>query len=504
MFNLKGISLLEIIRMRLKILSCFAFCTLIVCSETAVGDTPALDNDKPTAIAVEGGSKLIEGGWYNFVNGLGTDDRAAPTLPADDDILFDARSTSSFAPRLAPISGARKALVIIVEWDGDASNPPVLADVSRDEAKSWVDEYATPYFQLISRGLFQGWQTTAAGPYLIRSPKLARSICDDSWRIYLAGEADAAARSVGINPDSFDNIIYYNSHTNACPRGNAELGGKRAWLDGLWNDEDYLVTHELGHNLGVHHSHGTRCVDVSGAPVPFSANCMQVDYEDRYSVMGRALPLPYNVLAAQHLNTLGWFFKQGDLENIVFDPRRPPTHYYLAPLEQQSSPVLKALKIVNGETTFWVEYRQSASPWSPGLIIRREDPVDGKTFLLDMHPGGSSGFVDAPLAAGETWTYGAGAMSIFFRGVVNGYASISVSSTYTALLNVVGTDVIAAIQRLRTAGFNVINWTSKIDRSCNYIDLVMSQWPTAGTRSPSDTNVRLTVGVKPSGRNVCP
>lgn len=72
----------------------------------------------------------------------------------------------------------------------------------------------------------------------------------------------------------------------------------------------------------------------------------------------------------------------------------------------------------------------------------------------------------------------------------------------TAVPNVRGMDLSQAIEVLKNAGFGVGTITYRPDRICNYIGLVMSQSPHAGSPEAPGTRVNLTVGTRPS--TLCP
>ena len=66
----------------------------------------------------------------------------------------------------------------------------------------------------------------------------------------------------------------------ACPwAGLAEVGGSRVWVNGDFDVR--VVTHELGHNLGLAHAGSLACNGVTLGP-----SCFGSEYGDPFDVMG--------------------------------------------------------------------------------------------------------------------------------------------------------------------------------------------------------------------------
>jgi hypothetical protein len=198
-----------------------------------------------------------------------------------------------------------------------------------------------------------------------------------------------------------------------CPgfAGFGLVGGPITWI--LGEMDTRVTVHELGHNLGLWHSHSLRCSDASG-PVPFSATCDPFDeYGDPFDAMGGGFFGSGHFNAAQK-NLLGWV--AGEVRDVTV-PLRGPVRVTLTPLELAGG--LKALAIHADGTTFWVEYRTATGvdAWLSstfpgalnGVLVHTPQPNDGSngTNLLDMTPGSDTGifdFWDAALPVGVSYS----------------------------------------------------------------------------------------------------
>ncbi len=77
--------------------------------------------------------------------------------------------------------------------------------------------------------------------------------CDGSAPDVWANEADAAAQLAGYNVSQYAHRVYIIPDSINCPWiGRAFMPGTRAWV--RWCDFLPTYTHELGHNLGMHHA----------------------------------------------------------------------------------------------------------------------------------------------------------------------------------------------------------------------------------------------------------
>lgn len=238
--------------------------------------------------------------------------------------------------------------------------------------------------------------------------------------------ADSAAISDGVNLDGYDHKIYVYYHPQYVPGCNylAYFGDNRIliYLQHLIHPSYYdmgVITHELGHSLGVYHANRITCYE-NGTQVPISNNCTNWEYGDNFDVMGSGY---FSMIpgGALHLNNhfkefLGWYRP----ENIL--TVNESGNYSLYPIEFPSQNQTQAIRIpyslndvnFNVPRTGYL-YLQNQIPQGFDWIIEGHRPaaVDGITiryeresgthgYLIDTNTTGSQFGLDAPLRIGQT------------------------------------------------------------------------------------------------------
>jgi hypothetical protein len=243
------------------------------------------------------------------------------------------------------------------------------------------------------------------------SVKCSTNVDQQNTADAVLASARAAAIAQGHQPDSYDVVVYYAPQLLGCYVGYTatSLPGasqKMIWVNGGKFTADYygLLLHELGHTLGLGHGIATSCT------LP---TCTVIKQDDPWNVMGRA-PGQGGYSAPQRYD-LGWLAaKTQDAPTAI----TRSASYTLQPIEDVGIAGTKAIRMVNGTGTFWLEYRTRKgadqnvdSRATEGVLIHQQlrDPealpaTDFGSYLVDTTPGTPLGNFDAALTLGRSWT----------------------------------------------------------------------------------------------------
>jgi hypothetical protein len=307
--------------------------------------------------------------------------------------------------RLAPAPntiGDQRTLIILVNFQDNAVQPYTLVDAQAVVFGTTSNFFLeNSYGQTWLSGDAVGWFTIAA----------STSVCDTGA---IATQAQAAATAAGVNVGAYAHLVYAFPQ-NACGWwGMSTVGGtpSQSWIDG---DLQLAVSgHELGHALGLWHSHAIDC----GAQT-IGAACDMLEYGDVFDKMGGSTyPGHFNSFQKERL---GWL--NAGVSPPITTVQASGT-YTLETYEMPGSGA-KALKILKStdpttgyRTWYYVEARKPvgfdnflasvANTASNGVLIRTGSESDGNSSnLLDMTPATDTSIwdwlVDAPLVAGQSY-----------------------------------------------------------------------------------------------------
>jgi len=296
--------------------------------------------------------------------------------------------------------------VILINFTGNNTQPYTPAQVKSNVFTSTSS--VNSYYKEISFGKIAlagnvdvtgdvfGWYT------------LTNSITTCDWPTW-TDAAKAKLTSAGINTAAYNNFIVIGPNIASCGvAGVAWMPGDTSYINGYGTDAR-VVSHEIGHNFGVHHAASINCTSSTGTRVTLSDTCTEDEYGDWFDVMG---------FGWRHENN----YQKGRLQYYAYAsntqtvPMATSQQYKVAPVEKATTEI-QALRVPraydsagNPTSFFYVEYRTpygfdnfaAGSPVISGVSIRisTDYSVLSKTQLLDMTPATST-YDDSALLVGK-------------------------------------------------------------------------------------------------------
>jgi hypothetical protein len=344
-------------------------------------------------------------------------------VPTKIKVLDVAKAASNF-----PVSGTRKVLVLLLNFQNNASQPVSAAEVKNKiftDAKSPNHYYQQVSGNRMRLGGIQSAEGDVAGYFTLPYTNEGCNIYE--W----TPAADQIAASHGINVNLYQSVIYlFAGNEPDCSFASASLGVigdlettnrvffRNAFSDFNWQNFQYYIAHELGHNLGLYHINGyNNCPWI----VPLESCTDFVEYADRSDVMGS---FGYHLLSNYHRWQLGWLngqIKTFDTAGVYYVNLHSPSH----PTKQTTMAQIR-IKDANGHLTgqsFYLEYRRNLPPFDifasgdfpnpplqlaeKGVTIRlagTNNPLAvSRYYIIDTTPL-TNDFGDAALPPGGTYT----------------------------------------------------------------------------------------------------
>ena len=325
--------------------------------------------------------------------------------------------------------GEQRTLVILVNFRNDTSQPYAV-DFANNVFFGTTSSFflENSYQQAYLSGVVNGWYTID-----MDSPVNA-STCDYSL---ISSLADQAASSAGVVLSNYSHKVYAFPQTGCGWWGLSSVGGtpSRSWITGSL--ELGVTAHELGHGLGLWHSHSLDC----GASAVIGSSCATNEYGDIVDMMGASHSAHYNAFQKERL---GW------LNAGVSPPITTVTSsgtYTLRTYESLGSGP-KALKILKSidpstgqKTYYYLESRQAigfdgflvndpSQNVLNGVLIHTGTEGNGNSsYLLDMTPATPVYYwwYDAALAGGQSFVDSDAGLTMTTDWVSGTGASVTVS-----------------------------------------------------------------------------
>jgi hypothetical protein len=378
-------------------------------------------------------------------------DRVVVTGAMRDDRLVGAVKATDAGQPAAIAAGPRKTAVLLINPSGGGAGP-----WSQESARSEVftgANSASAFYQEESYGAISltgklredgdvfGWfsvgTSTAGCPFM-------------EWQ----SKAKEAAADAGIDLSGYQHLIYMLPFLG--------LEGPCKWFGIAGHNSNWvmingdfgvkIVTHELGHNLGLLHAGSLTCTS-AGVRVQISDNCTTTEYGDPFDTMGST--------AARHSS--GWnLAKLGFIgpENVemIESSGNYSMRSALHPTMEPTTLRIPHERSFGGDVTSWyyLEVREKGGVFEnvndatmTGVSIRIAPNPDlsPETLLLDANPATAT-FEDAPLGSGETFDAG-GPVQIKTLSAGGGKATVSITldeEAPTAPANLTATGGVNGVQ----------------------------------------------------------
>jgi len=310
-------------------------------------------------------------------------------------------SSSSVEPLISVVPnsfGAQKTILILVAFQ-DKPTPPYTVSTAQSVMTTTSNFYwENPYQQTWLTGVVNG--SAAADVYGWFTIAQDSTVCDYNKTASLAEQAATAA---GANLSAYSRRVYAFPN-NACTWwGLGTVGGNpsKAWINGSFQLR--VVGHEMGHGLGLYHSHSMSC-DL--------ATCTTSEYGNNWDIMG-ATSGHFNAFQKERL---GWL-DYGSSPPIV--TAQGSGDYWLDPYEtlgagSKALAVLKSTDATGKRTWYYLENRQKLGfdgSLAAGVVVTTgAESSANSSYLFDLAPTTST--FDALLDVGQSYYDGAAGVTL--------------------------------------------------------------------------------------------
>jgi hypothetical protein len=347
----------------------------------------------------------------------------------------DSSGVQTVTPAALPNAlGEQRTLVMLVTF-ADAPTLPYTPEFARDVFNTTSQFFLENSFQQTwLSGDVVGWFTIAA----------TSTACDTG---VIATQAEAAAAAAGVNVSAYQHLVYAFPQ-NACGFwGRSSVGGNpsQTWITGELKLT--VAAHELGHGLGLWHSHSMDCDTAT-----LGASCTTYEYGDTVDVMGASHFAHFNAFQKERL---GWLNAGASppITSVQASGTYTLDAYELAGSGPKALKILKSVDPTTGLRTFYYVQSRQAIGFDTGLtatdsnvepsnilngllILFGTESYGNSSYLLDMNPASGSTIYldwrDPALTVGQTFTDPAAGVTVTTDWVTATQAGVTVQLAGTS------------------------------------------------------------------------
>ena len=332
---------------------------------------------------------------------------------------------------------ARYIDVVQISWTGASASNVTVGDVALSVRTQVADSWKS--FTTITKGVVDKSIEFSVGELLSSPLKInsAMSCESPNFVSFMNTLRVEAYRQMGIDSWSERYLIILTPDADCIWSGRASVGSAsdKGGVMVLHNTASaFVITHELGHSLGLGHSNLLRC-DSGASDGAWSRSCKAVEYGGSIDVMG-------NVSTTSPLSTYHQW-RMGLLEK-----NEVKQSWLNESIELSASDIYggaRAVFIRDGKSTYWIEYRRPKSglSYNPGLVIYRTDPPS-PSFIDSPNPDDRVGFEPGLGVSTDIWMLNLDTYAYSATGRASGSMTLAQGKSTTLYSGAITIEAVAA------------------------------------------------------------